>query len=135
MTQPTWISWSDLMWRVEISKRLKSHDSVGFRSWATVKETPRCTSSTLTPLIPNTRLAARKPYSVSAGTLSCWTNSVLEQTSRNTNLTHLSYNTFVLPWGWRWWLILILCHGQSESIVNYFWPIQSRNSTQSLRYP
>lgn len=72
--EPTCISCSGWMWSVESSSRLQNHDRAGFCTLATEKFRPRWTSTTLTPLIPNTLLAAKKPYNVSAGTLSCQWN-------------------------------------------------------------
>lgn len=72
--EPTCISWYGWMWSVASSSRLQSQDRAGFCSLATEKFRPRWSSSTLTPLIPNTLLAAKKPYNESAGTRSCRRN-------------------------------------------------------------
>lgn len=141
LRKPTWISWSGWMWSVESSSRLHAHDRAGFRSWATEKDRPRCTSSTLTPLTPNTLPAAKRPYIVSAGTLSCqrtmdyvldW--NIFHIVTTECSTWQLCSSCF-LPWGNRRWWISIWCHVQSESTVKTSWPIQSRNSTQSRTGP
>lgn len=73
-SEPTCISCSGWMWSEESNSRLQTHDRAGFCTLATEKFSPKWTSTTLTPLIPNTLLAAKKPYNVSAGTLSCQWN-------------------------------------------------------------
>lgn len=134
--QPTWISWSCGMWSVDSSSMLQTHDNAGLRSWATEKDRPRCMSSALTPLIPNTLLAAKRPYSASAGTLS------LRNHQKHVRLNHSPpdstkqfWSSCFLPWDKRCWSVAISRHDQSESTAKTSWPTQSRNSTQSLTGP